>query len=138
MAFEIGVRGGNGLVMITYAEPVTYSFTGFFSPVDDPPTVNMVKAGASVPVKCSLAGDQGLGILAAGSPVSQRIACDSSAPLDPIEETATAGSSGLQYDAFTDRYTYVWKTLKGWANSCRQLNVKLDDGSDHLASFQFR
>jgi hypothetical protein len=54
------------------------------------------------------------------------------------EETAAAGSSGLQYDAFTDRYTYVWKTLKGWANSCRQLNVKLDDGSDHLASFQFR
>jgi hypothetical protein len=89
-------------------------------------------------VKFSLAGDQGLGILAAGSPVSQRIACDSSAPLEPIEETATAGSSGLQYDAFTDRYTYVWKTLKGWANSCRQLNVKLDDGSDHLASFQFR
>jgi Glycine rich protein len=135
VAFEIGVRGGNGLVMITYAEPATYSFTGFFSPVDNRPTVNMVKAGASVPVKFSLAGDQGLGILAAGSPVSQRIACDSSAPLEPIEETATAGSSGLQYDAFTDRYTYVWKTLKGWANSCRQLNVKLDDGSDHLASF---
>ena len=61
---------------------------------------------------------------------------DTPGVLDPIEETATAGSSGLQYDAFTDRYTYVWKPLKGWANSCRQLNVKLDD--DHLASFQFR
>jgi Glycine rich protein len=138
VVFETGVRGGNGLVTITYAEPVAYSFTGFFSPVDNPPTVNAVQAGGSVPVKFSLAADQGLGILAAGSPVSQRIACDSSAPLDAIEETATAGSSGLQYNAFTDQYTYVWKTQKGWANSCRQLNVKLDDGSDHLASFRFR
>jgi hypothetical protein len=138
VVFETGVRGGDGLVTISYAEPLGYSFTGFFSPVDNPPMFNTVKAGASVPVKFSLAGDQGLGILAAGSPASQRIACDSRAPLDAIEETATAGSSGLQYNAFTDQYTYVWKTEKGWANSCRQLNVKLDDGSDHLASFQFR
>jgi hypothetical protein len=42
----------------------------------------------------------------------------------------------LEADGGPDRA--VWKTLKGWANSCRQLNVKLDDGSDHLASFQFR
>jgi hypothetical protein len=138
VTFETGVHGGDGLVTITYAQPVGYSFTGFFSPVDNPPTFNTVKAGASVPVKFSLAGDQGLGILAAGFPASQRIACDSHAPLDAIEETSTAGSSGLQYNAFTDQYTYVWKTQKGWANSCRELNVKLDDGSDHLASFQFR
>jgi Glycine rich protein len=138
VVFEIGVRGGDGRVTITYAEPVAYSFTGFFSPVDSPPMFNTVKAGASVPVKFSLAGDQGLGILAAGSPASQRIACESSAPLDPIEETATPGGSGLQYNALTDQYTYVWKTEKGWANSCRQLNVKLDDGSDQRASFQFR
>lgn len=138
VVFETGVRGGDGLVTITYAEPVAYSFTGFFSPVDNPPMLNTVKAGASVPVKFSLAGDQGLGILAAGSPASQRITCDGSAPLDPIEKTATPGSSGLQYNALTDQYTYVWKTEKGWANTCRQLNVKLDDGSDHRASFRFR
>ena len=62
-----GVRVGNGLVTITYAEPfVGYSFTGFFSPVDNLPALNAVKGGASVPVKFSLAGDQGLDIFAVG------------------------------------------------------------------------
>ncbi|MGE5249082.1 MAG: PxKF domain-containing protein, partial [Bacteroidota bacterium] len=36
-----------------------------------------------------------------------------------------------------DTYTYVWKTDKLWANSCRQLVIKLDDGSFHRANFQF-
>jgi hypothetical protein len=49
-----------------------------------------------------------------------------------------ASSSGLSYDAASDTYTYVWKTDKKWANTCRVLNVKLDDGSEHLAYFQFK
>ena len=57
------------------------------------------------PVKFSLAGDQGLEILSAGSPSSQPIACDSSAPSDTVEETSTAGGSSLAYDPVTDTYT---------------------------------
>jgi hypothetical protein len=50
----------------------------------------------------------------------------------------TAGSSSLSYDATTDHYTYVWKTKKEWANTCRQLVVTLNDGSTpHLANFEF-
>jgi hypothetical protein len=33
--------------------------------------------------------------------------------------TATAGDSGLSYDAATDQYTYVWKTDKTWSGTCR-------------------
>jgi hypothetical protein len=53
-----------------------YPFSGFFSPVDNLPVVNTMKAGAAVPIKFSLGGDRGLDILAAGSPTSQQIACE--------------------------------------------------------------
>ena len=87
------MRVGAGLVLITYAEPVAYSFTGFFSPVDNLPTFNSFKAGSAVPVKFSLAGDQGLGIVAADYPKSETIACNSTAPVDGIEETSTPGTA---------------------------------------------
>ena len=116
---------------------LSYTFTGFFQPVDNLPVLNTVKAGQAIPVKFSLNGDQGLDIFAAGYPKSEAIACDSNAQVDGIEETVTAGSSSLSYDPLTDTYTYVWKTEKAWANSCRQLVVKLQDGTYHRANFKF-
>ena len=114
-----------------------YDFGGFVGSVDAPPTFNAAKAGSAVAVKFSLGGDQGLAILAAGYPKSQPIGCDATSPVDPIEETVTAGSSSLSYDANTDFYTYVWKTVKTWARSCRLLTIRLADGNDYTALFQF-
>jgi hypothetical protein len=114
-----------------------YAFSGFFQPVDNHPVVNSVTAGRAVPVKFSLSGDKGLGIFAPGYPKSEQIACDPSEPVDGIETTVSAGSSALQYDPATDTYTYVWKTDKSWAKSCRQLVLRLDDGTFHRANFQF-
>jgi hypothetical protein len=116
----------------------TYSFSGFYAPVDNMPIVNSVKAGAAVPVKFSLGGDQGLNILAAGYPRSQVIACTLTEPVDAIEETVAAGGSSLTYDPVTDRYSYVWKTDKAWASQCRQLVVMLNDGMAHRANFKFK
>ncbi len=116
---------------------VIYVFTGFFSPVDNLPVLNVAKAGQAIPIKFSLNGDQGLSIFAAGYPKSEQIACDSTEPTDGIEETVTAGGSSLSYNATTDQYTYVWKTNKAWANSCRQLVVQLNDGTFHRANFKF-
>jgi hypothetical protein len=48
----------------------------------------------------------------------------------------TAGSSSLSYDAATDRYNYVWKTDKAWAGTCRQLVMKLTDGTEYKANFR--
>jgi hypothetical protein len=117
---------------------VVYQFAGFFQPVDNPPTMNQGNAGRAVPVKFSLGGNQGLGIFAAGSPISQQVSCSTSAPISDLEETGTAGSSELTYDVSTDRYTYVWKTETSWAGTCRQLMVKLNDGAEHPALFRFR
>ncbi|MDO8364750.1 MAG: PxKF domain-containing protein [Actinomycetota bacterium] len=115
-----------------------FDFAGFFSPVDNPPVRNRVKAGSAIPVRFSLGGDQGLDIFAAGYPTSRAIACDTQAPSDAIESTiAIAGKSVLTYDARTDRYQFVWKTDKAW-RGCRQLTVKLNDGTTHVAIFDFR
>jgi HYR domain len=127
---------------------VLFGWAGFFSPVDNPDVAtNKAKAGSSIPVKFSLGGDQGLDIFATGTnpttnepftyPTSTAMTCDSSAELDAIEETVTAGGSSLQYDSSLDQYTYVWKTNKAWAGTCRQLVVKLEDGTYHRANFQF-
>jgi hypothetical protein len=114
-----------------------YNFSGFFQPVDNLPTMNVVQAGVGVPVRFSLGGNQGLNIFAAGYPDSQKIACSSSTPQDAIEETVIVSSSSLSYNATSDTYTYLWKTNKAWANTCRQLNVRLKDGTDHKANFKF-
>jgi len=59
-------------------------------------------------------------------------------PIDDIEETDTVGSSGLTYDPLTDQYIYHWKTNATWTGTCRQLIVRLNDGTDHVANFKFK
>ena len=110
---------------------------GFLGPVDNMPTLNSAKAGSAIPVKFSLGSDQGLNIMADGYPTSTQIACDDTGPTDAIEQTVTAGRSTLSYDASTDQYTYVWKTEKAWAGTCRQLEMKLADGRISHANFRF-
>ena len=135
---RVQVTDNGGLTATDEATVVViYNFAGFFQPVDNLPILNVVKAGSSVPVKFSLAGNQGLAIFEAGYPKSEAIPCDSTVPVSGVDETSTAGSSGLTYNPTTDQYTYVWKTEKSWANSCRQLVVKLNDGTFHRANFKF-
>ena len=57
--------------------------------------------------------------------------------VDNIEQSSAAGASGLSYDPVSDEYTYVWKTEKLWAGTCRQLAVGLRDGTTHRALFNF-
>ncbi|WP_215543460.1 PxKF domain-containing protein [Amycolatopsis sp. CA-230715] len=111
----------------------TYSFTGFFPPVDNPPSVNDRNAGSTVPVKFSLAGDQGLGIFPSGSPASQQYDCTTGAPIGAAQAT----SGALSYDSGSDRYQYNWTTDGAWAGTCRHLQVTLIDTSTHTADFRF-
>jgi hypothetical protein len=118
--------------------PAGYAFRGFFAPVDNPPTLNSMNAGRAVPVKFTLGGNFGLGVIAAGYPQTAAIGCATGAPTDEIEQTVTAGGSSLSYDASTDTYTYVWKTTSSWAGGCRKLTLKLNDGTTASANFKFR
>ncbi len=132
------VSGNQTTATVNYT--VGYRFSGFFQPVDDPPLLNVAKAGSSIPIKFSLDGDQGLGILAAGSPSTVAIGCGNAAPTDDVAvvPTDTPGKSGLSYSARDRQYTYVWKTQKSWSGTCRRLTVTLTDGTAHVANFKFK
>jgi Bacterial Ig domain/WD40-like Beta Propeller Repeat len=123
-----------------------YRFTGFFQPVDNQDAsgryiLNVARAGTVIPVRFRLDGGDGLAALAYDSagryPRSVEFECDPTLSLDAIEETAGVHASDISYNPSTRQYTYFWKTSSSWAGTCRQLVVKLIDGSSHRADFQF-
>jgi predicted extracellular nuclease len=116
---------------------LNFGFSGFHSPVDNPPVVNTVNAGRAIPVKFSLSGDLGLDVLF-GTPTTSVFSCGSDGPTDEVDTTTTAGASGLTYDPATGEYTYVWNTQKAWAGQCRTFTMTFDDGAYRSADFQFR
>ena len=91
-------------------------------------------------MKFSLGGNKGLSIFAAGlSRNPTQIACDTGAVLlRHAQPTDNPGASSLSYSAGNNQYNYVWKTDKAWAGTCRQLVVKLIDGTSAPANFQFK
>lgn len=126
----------NNTQTATFTVTVLYNFTGFFSPVNNLPTLNSVNAGKAIPVKFSLSGNKGLDIFAPNNPYSVSFNCNTNDPGVDIVETVTAGGSSLSYSP--DQYSYVWKTESSWAGTCRQLVIKLNDGTEHKANFKFK
>lgn len=112
-----------------------YPFAGFLGTVDSA-ALNQVKAGSAVPLKFSLGGDYGLEALQLAT--STEIACEGAIPGSAEQATVAAEASGLQYHAVSQQYTYVWKTEKAWAGTCRELTLTLDDGTTHTARFLFK
>ncbi|HVM30971.1 MAG TPA: PxKF domain-containing protein, partial [Candidatus Limnocylindrales bacterium] len=117
--------------------PATFHFSGLLAPVANQPSINSVKAGSAVVLHFTLGGYHGLDVLAEGYPASARRACASDTS-EANEIAASAGRSGLSYDANSDIYTFVWKTDRAWAGSCRQLTLRLTDGTTARADFAFR
>jgi hypothetical protein len=107
---------------------VIYDWTGFFRPVVD--GMNVAKAGSAIPIKFSLHGNQGLDVIASGSPTFTIKGAGG-------RQTVTAGQSVLTYDPTSDQYTYVWKTDKAWAGKSGTFELKLADGTTHTAEFTF-
>jgi hypothetical protein len=115
----------------------TWPFTGFLQPVDNT-LINTATAGQAIPVKFQLGGNRGLAIFKNGYPAATITTCASGAS-DAIEETVTANASGLQYDATSNTYTYVWKTDKAkMSGKCVTLDLGLIDGSSRTARFKLK
>ena len=115
-----------------------YVFSGFVQPVDNPPVLNTVKGGQTVPVKFSLGGNQGLNVLQ-GPVKTAAIICPNGAFLDAIETTVKSpGSSTFFYDPVSNLYQINWKTQASWLNTCRRITVRLIDGTAHTADFNIR
>jgi hypothetical protein len=127
--------GNSASQVCTYS---VYAWGGFYPPVKAEPALNTVQAGATVPVKFSLDGYPAVNAIANGYPASGPLDCKTMQPTGDLQATASAGNSGLTYDAKSGQYTYAWKTEKGWAGTCRYLSLQLGDGTEHRAAFQFK
>jgi probable HAF family extracellular repeat protein len=119
----------------------TTVFNGFFSPVDNPPTVNNAKAGQAIPVKWRLTDADGTPVsdpASFKSLTSYSIGCNDflGDPADSVEEYA-AGASGLQYMG-DGVWQYNWKTPKSYAGQCRTMVLITGDGNKHEAYFKFK
>lgn len=125
---DANYTGASKSVTIT----VELGFRGFHPPVKNLPTMNVVTAGSSIPLKFSLGEYVGLEILS-GAPTSTAVQCGS-VPAATLTG-ATLAREGLSAASLT--YTYVWKTNPAWAGSCRKLSMTLVDGSTHEAVFRF-
>ena len=112
-----------------------YSFTGFFSPINNLPAINDANAGSTVPIKFSLSGFRGLNLFATGYPATQAMTSCGGALTGPVVPIALRMHSA--YDPPLDQYKYVWKTDRNW-RGCRQLIVRFKDGTEKRANFRFQ
>jgi hypothetical protein len=118
-------------IEVTHTYRVAYPFTGFLSPLTADGSATSVKAGTTLPVKFSLTGDRGLGVVAgvASAPAD----CATGRPTG----SATSANGSLSYAAKPDRYTFQWTTDRTWAGTCRVVSVALADGTAHNALIRF-
>jgi hypothetical protein len=124
---------------------VEYAFTGFFSPVDNPPTVNSAKAGKVIALKWRLTDANGVGVAVPDSFVSVTSSLASGScggTVDAVE--SYVASSGLQYlgDGF---WQFNWKTPASYAGQCRGATLNLKHAGTPtsskvyaVASFRFK
>lgn len=113
-----------------------YAFAGFFSPVDNPPVVNIGNAGRTYPLKWSLT-QGGTAVSDLSAVVALRFAATGCGlqPSDALEVVAT-GSTELRYDATAQQYIYNWKTPSN--PGCYVVTLTLADGSTWPAFFQLK
>lgn len=109
---------------------VVYPFSGFGSPLEASGFAKL-KAGDKVPVKFTLGGDWGLGVVTAST--WTRVSCGDGTPLGDSSTVPAAGR--LSYHG--GRYQLQVETDASWSGSCRQLAVTLDDGTTKLANVSF-
>ena len=80
----------------------------------------------------------GLNVIAPNGLTSQQIICGNRSLVGSPAATNPTAASGLSYQAQKDKYTYTWQTNAAWAGTCRQFTLTLNDGTQHVAYFQYR
>ena len=131
---------GHTSVPVSCQFRVVYGFAGLFAPIDRPNTMNVSKAGQSIPLKWRLTDAHGHPVLDldTATVTVSGINCLLGASDDLVEEVAPGGS-GLQ-NLGDGYYQINWKTPTTYAGSCKSLNLDVGEGAQRtgLAYISFK
>ena len=119
---------GHTSAPVSCSYQVVYGFAGLFAPIDRPNTMNVSKAGQSIPLKWRLTDAHGNPVLDLSSVTVtvSGLSCSLGASTDLVEEVAPGGS-GLT-NLGDGYYQINWKTPTSYAGSCKSLNLNLGEG----------
>jgi len=134
-----GTDVAGNVTTVTRHYTVVYTWKGFFKPVTNSSSskLNLVHAGDLIKIGFGLDGNQGLGVLAGGSPSSTEVSCPSWAP-HSVKAAGQGSSTGLTFGSSSHHYYYGWQTEAAWAGTCRTFSLQLSDGTAaHTATFMF-
>jgi hypothetical protein len=104
------------------------TFTGYYAPLEGTDTVT-AKAGQGVALKWNTFSN-GVSVedaAAAHAVTSRQVACELTGTGDHPPVADDAGNSSLRWDPEAGQYVFVWKTLRSWANTCREFTVTYQD-----------
>ena len=93
-------------------------------------------AGQLTPVRFGLGGDQGMSVIAGGSPTYTPISCSTLRPTGAT--TATQAGKPLAYDGSKNLYTYSWMVDKSLRKTCGRFDLTLIDGTTHSVLVRFK
>jgi hypothetical protein len=130
--------GNQNSASVTYSVAAAgWTVSGFYAPVDMGDVWNLLKAGATVPLKFEVFA--GPTELTDTSIVNQLKASETSCisgQTDDIELLAT-GATTLRYDMTMGQFIYNWQTPRK-PGACYLVSVTMTDGSTLLAQFRLK
>jgi hypothetical protein len=115
----------------------SWDYDGFLHPVDNPPVVNVVKAGRGIPLRWRLLDTNGAPItdLSRATVTTAPIACQSGVRSDDIESTVQRAARLRHLGQ--GNYRLDWMSDRKFARTCRELVLDIGDGVTHRAVFRF-
>ncbi|MFN8224071.1 MAG: PxKF domain-containing protein [Gaiellales bacterium] len=137
-SFRVEATDGAGNVTsATTSYSVVYGVSGLEQPLDNLPVVNVMRAGRGVIARFTIPGRPGRQVFASGYPLSRWVTCPTGAPEDDVEQTTNASAGTLTVDA-NGHYGYVFRTYPAQRNTCRELVLRFNDGTELSALFRLR
>ncbi|HEV8695826.1 MAG TPA: PxKF domain-containing protein, partial [Lysobacter sp.] len=115
---------------------VVYGFSGFNAPVQNPPVLNVFKAGRSIPLRWRVVDAQGAPVtnLSSATVSATAISC----PNATENRISTYGGSNGQLQNLGNGYYQLdWLVSFSLRGYCSRLDLKLGDGELHSAQFKF-
>lgn len=115
---------------------VVYGFNGFSAPVQNPETLNVIKAGRSIPLRWRVLDAQGAPVtgLTTASVAATAIACPS---VSENRIGTYGGSNGQLQNLGNGYYQLDWMAPSSLRGACRRLELNLGDGVPRPALFKF-